>query len=187
MIAEVARERVRLVTALLSVVSLALVFGAAGQQLPTALLPRAPDAVLNAIPHVNVVLSASAIGTIAAGWLAARRGRYDRHRTLMVVSLALFAGFLVLYLYRVALLGPHEFPGPDAVYLYAYLPLLVIHVFLAVVCVPLLYYVALLGLTRSNRELRETAHARVGRVAAALWLVSFALGIVVYAFLNVLY
>jgi len=181
------RDRVRAASAVLGTISLLLVFAAAGQQIPTALLPSAPDAFLDAIPHANAAISLLAIGTITAGWRAIRRGAVDRHRKLMGISAGLFGAFLVLYLYRVALLGPHGFPGPDAVYLYLYLPLLAIHILFAVICVPLLWYVGLLGVTRSVPEIRESAHAKVGRVAAALWLISFSLGVVVYLLLYVVY
>jgi len=181
------RERTRAVAALLSAVSLALVFAAAGGRIPESVLPRASDAVLHAIPHVNTVLSLLAIGTIAAGWRAVRRGRIDRHRRLMVASAGLFGAFLVLYLYRIALEGPTSFPGPDAVYAYLYLPLLAIHILLAMVAIPLVYYAGLLAATRTVPELRESPHPRVGRAAAALWLVSFTLGIVVYLLLYVVY
>jgi putative membrane protein len=105
----------------------------------------------------------------------------------MLLSAALFATFLVLYLYKVTLEGPAEFPGPEAVYRQVYLPVLAVHVLLAVVCIPLLYYVLLLATTRPITALGDTAHARVGRVAAGLWLVSFVLGNVVYALLYVVY
>lgn len=187
MVQHVLREHLRAATAVLSLVSLGLVFAAAGRQVPSGLLPGAPQSVLAAIPHVNAAISLTAIATIAVGWRAVRRGRIERHRKLMLASAGLFAAFLALYLYRVALLGPHPFPGPDAVYLYFYLPLLAVHVVLAVVCVPLLYYVGLLAYTRSIPELQESPHPRVGRVAAALWLVSFAMGVVVYLLLYVVY
>ncbi|AGN02000.1 hypothetical protein L593_10275 [Salinarchaeum sp. Harcht-Bsk1] len=181
------RDRVRAATAVLGTVSLALVFAAAGQRIPTALLPDAPDAVLDTIPHVNAAISLLAIATISLGWRAIRNGRVDRHRKLMVSSAGLFAAFLVLYLYRVSLLGPHGFPGPDAVYLYVYLPLLAIHILLAMVCVPLLWFVGLLGATRTVPEIRQSPHAKYGRIAASLWLISFSLGVVVYLLLYVVY
>jgi putative membrane protein len=99
----------------------------------------------------------------------------------------LFVVFLVLYLYKVSLQGPAPFPGPDTIYRFVYLPTLAIHILLAIVCLPLLYYVVLLALTRPVSELRGTSHARIGRLAASLWLVSFVLGNVVYAFLYVVY
>jgi putative membrane protein len=178
-----ARNNVPALTALLTVVSLALVFGAALRVIPVSLLPQASPATLALVPHVNAVVSTVAIGTIVAGVVSARRGEYRRHRALMVTSLALFATFLVLYLYKVILAGPAPFPGPETVYRLVYLPTLAVHVLLAVVCIPLLYYVALLAATRPISQVFGTRHKRVGRAAASLWLVSFVLGNAVYVML----
>jgi putative membrane protein len=182
-----ARDRVPELTAILSLVSLALVFGAVLGAIPQGAIPRAPAALLAAIPHVNAVVSALAVVTIAAGVVFARRREFRKHRTMMLLSTGLFAVFLVLYLYKVALEGPAEFPGPRTVYRLVYLPLLAVHILLAIVCIPLLYYVLLLATTRPITALTDTAHARVGRVAASLWLLSFVLGNVVYALLYVVY
>lgn len=72
-------------------------------------------------------------------------------------------------------------------YQFVYLPLLAVHIFLAVVCVPLVYYALLLASAYSPAELRQTSHGRIGRYAATLWLVSFSLGIAVYVLLHVVY
>jgi putative membrane protein len=172
-------------TAILTIVSLALVFGAVLGFLPA--LPRAPEAVLDAIPHVNAAISAVAIVTIALGWRSIRDGAIKRHRALMVTSTVLFGTFLVLYLYRISLEGPQSFGGPPVLYQWVYTPILAIHILLAIVCIPLVYYVLLLAGTRPIESIPETAHARVGRVAASLWVVSFSLGIVVYLLLYVLF
>jgi putative membrane protein len=174
-------------TAVLSAVSLALVFAAAMRAIPDAFLPEAPAWLLAAIPHANAVVSLLAIGTILAGVRAIRRGDVGRHRRAMLATTALFATFLVAYLYRVALKGPTPFDGPAAVESFVYLPVLAIHILLAIVCVPLVIYALLLALTHSVSELPETRHPRVGRAAAALWLVSFTLGIIVYAMLYVVF
>ncbi|WP_115863059.1 DUF420 domain-containing protein [Halorussus litoreus] len=171
------------VTGLLTVVSLALVFSAALRVVPAGALPRAPDPVLAAIPHVNAVISTVAFVVIAASWRAIRRGEVERHRNGMLAGVGLFAAFLTLYLYRVAILGPTGYEGPAVIERFVYAPILAIHVLLAVVCIPLLYYVLLLALTKSVSELPATNHPRVGRVAAVLWLTSFALGVVVYLLL----
>jgi len=181
------REHVPAVSGILSVVALALVFAAALQAIPQTLLPRAPDAVLEAIPHVNAVVSATAVGTIVVGVRAIRRGDVARHRAAMLSTTGLFALFLVAYLYRVALLGPSDFSGPPLVEGVIYPGILAVHILLAIVCVPLVIYVLLLALTHSVPELRETRHPTVGRVAAALWLISFTLGVVVYLMLYVLF
>ncbi|MXR19599.1 DUF420 domain-containing protein [Halobacterium bonnevillei] len=182
-----ARRNVTSLTAVLSAVSLALVVAAVRGVVPASLLPRAPDAVLAAIPTVNAVLSAVAIVTILAGVRAIRNGNVSRHRAAMGTSAVLFATFLALYLYRIVVEGTTHFAGPDVVYSFVYLPVLVVHMGLAIVCIPLVYYALLLAGTRDVCEIPATNHARVGRVAAALWLVSFALGIVVYLLLYVVY
>lgn len=183
----VAREHAAAVAALLSALALALVFAVALELVPGGSLPRASDATLAAIPHANAAVSVAAVGTIAAGVRFARRGEYGRHRVAMLASTALFGTFLVLYLYRVAIEGPSDFAGPATLERVLYYPLLVVHVTLAVVCVPLVVYALTLAATRSVRDLFDTHHARVGRVAASLWIVSFTLGVAVYVLLYRLY
>jgi len=178
-----ARDHVPGLAAVLSVVSLGLVFAAAGGAIPRSALPQAPDAVVDAIPHVNAAISLLAIAVIGYGWRAIRRGDVTTHRRAMGAGFLLFVLFLVLYLYKVALEGPTSFPGPAAVEQFVYLPVLAVHILLAIVCVPLLYYVLLLALTRPVEEIPLTDHPRFGRFTATLWLVSFALGVVVYALL----
>lgn len=174
-----ARKHVPALTAILSVVSLALVFGAALQLIPVSALPQ-PEPLLAAIPHLNAVLSLLAIGTIVTGIRAIKRGNVSRHRALMLASFGLFAAFLVLYLYRVSIVGPTPFGGPETIRLFVYLPVLVIHIALAIVCIPVVFYALLLAGTRPIEEIPETNHKRAGRLGAALWLVSFALGLVIY-------
>lgn len=181
------RRHVPALTGLLSVVALALVFAAALRVIPEWILPSAPETVVHAIPHVNAVVSLTAIGTLVTGVRAIRRGDVTRHRRAMLATTGLFAFFLVAYLYRVALEGPTAFTGPDVVAQFLYYPLLAVHILLAVLAVPLVIYVLLLALTHSVAELPETRHPQVGRVAATLWLVSFALGVLVYLMLYVVY
>lgn len=178
-----AREHITGLTVILTVISLALVFGAVGGQIPRWLLPSGPDALLSTIPHVNAAISVTAIAIIWRGWYEIRRGNVTRHRLSMGTGFLLFLLFLVLYLYKVALEGPTEFPGPSGLYTFVYLPILGIHILLAVVCLPLLYYVLLLALTRPVEEIPASNHPRIGRITVVLWLVSFALGLVVYGML----
>ena len=180
------RRHAPAVSGVLSVLALGLVFAAALRVIPEWLLPRAPDAVIAAIPHLNAVVSVAAIGTILVGVRAIRRGDVTRHRRAMLATTGLFTVFLVAYLYRVALEGPTPFEGPPVVEQFVYYPLLGIHVLLAIVCVPLVIYALVLATTHSVSELPETRHPTVGRAAASLWLVSFVLGTAVYLLLYVL-
>jgi len=181
------REHTLAVAAVLSTVALALVFAAALRVVPPELLPRAPTAVVDAIPHVNALVSAVAFVVVVLGVRAIRAGEVEHHRKRMGTAFGLFAVFLVAYLYRVALEGPTAFPGPAAVEQFVYYPVLGIHILLAIVCVPLVIYTLLLALTHSVAELPETRHPTVGKAAASLWLVSFVLGTVVYLMLYVVF
>ncbi|MGM0592436.1 MAG: DUF420 domain-containing protein [Halobacteriota archaeon] len=181
------RDHVPTIATVLTLVSLSLVFGAVLGVIPASAFPRASGATLDAIPHVNAAISALAIVTILGGVRFIRRGDVRSHRVAMLVSVVLFVAFLVLYLYKVVLQGPATFPGPNAVYQFLYLPTLAVHIVLAVICIPLLYYVLLLALTRPVADLARSNHARVGRIAASLWVTSFALGNVVYVLLYVIY
>jgi putative membrane protein len=181
------REQVPALTGVLTVVSLALVFGAVGGAIPSAILPRAPDTVIAAIPRVNALISAAAIVTIVAGIRAIRNGDVTRHQQLMVTTFVLFVTFLVLYLYRITLEGPTDFAGPAAVETYVYFPILAIHILLAIVAIPAVYYVLLLAASYPISELAATNHPRAGKLAATLWLISFSLGIVVYAMLYLVW
>ena len=181
-------RRVPLWTAVLSVVSLAVVFGTVGGFVPESQVPSAPAVVLDAVPTVNVGISLLAIATIGRGWRRIRRGDVDGHRRAMVGAMALFVTFLALYLYRLAAVGgATPFEGPEVVYLYVYLPVLIVHVGLAVLCLPLLFYALLLATVHSPAALRRTRHASAGRIVAPLWIASFALGIVVYLLTHVAY
>lgn len=181
-----ARDNVPALTGLLTIVSLALVFGAVLRIIPASMLPHV-EPLVAIVPHVNAVISLVAIGTICAGWYFIRQGEIKKHRRAMVTSFVLFAVFLALYLYRVSLEGPTPFTGPEMIKMYVYLPLLAIHILLAIICIPLLYYVLLLAATRPVSEIYETNHRRVARIAAPLWLISFTLGVVVYGMLYVVY
>ena len=185
---EIVRARVRehvLGTAtLLSAVSLALVFAAALRVVPAEALPQAPTTIVDAIPHVNAAVSAVALVLIVSGVRAIHQGNVERHQKRMGSAFGLFVVFLVGYLYRVALVGPTEFPASGLIETVYHL-ILGVHITLAVVCVPLLFYTLLLAWSHPVTEIPQTNHRTVGRIAAPLWAISFALGVVVYLLVYV--
>ena len=180
------RDHVPLLTAVLSVVALGLIFSAVGDLIPAWLLPRS-ERLVELVPHLNAALSVGAIAAIISGWRAIQDGAVETHRRRMLVAFGLFGAFLALYLYRITLAGTTEFPGPEAIYQFVYLPMLAIHILLAIVCVPLLFYVLLLAVSRPVEEIYRSRHRSVGQIAAVLWLISFSLGIAVYVMLYVVY
>lgn len=178
-------SRIRLaITSALSLFLVGLVVLVAGGRVTAEWLPQPSTAFVSAIPHINVLISLAAMSTILFGWAAIRRGDVRQHRLAMSFATLLFACFLSLYLYRLAIRGgPTPFTGPRELYRAVYLPVLLGHIAIAIVCIPLVVHVLSLGLTVSIEQLERTNHARIGRPAATLWLLSFGLGIVVYVLL----
>lgn len=101
----------------------------------------------------------------------------------MPSALGLISLFLVMYVTRIYLGGIKEFPGPESVYIYIYLPVLVIHLALSIICIQPVLYVALIGLTHRIEDIPSTKHKYIGRIAVPMWIVSLALGLVVYVML----
>ncbi|WP_254862489.1 DUF420 domain-containing protein [Halovivax gelatinilyticus] len=178
------RTRPRTVTIALTLVGYALVVGTFTFELP--IYPDLTQTQVNWLTHAIAAINAATTVLLVAGWYLIRRGRVDAHRRAMIGAFSLILGFLVVYLVRVGGGGEKYFVGPDSVY-YAYLAMLGIHVLLSIVAVPVVLYALVLGLSHTPAELRETVHARVGRVAAASWIVSLVLGVVTYLLLNHVY
>ena len=101
----------------------------------------------------------------------------------MPSALGLISLFLVMYVTRIFLGGIKEFSGPESIYYYVYLPVLIVHLTLSIICIQPVLYVALIGFTHRIENIPRTRHRLVGRVAVSSWILSLALGLVVYVML----
>lgn len=178
------RARPRAITAVLSVVGYVLVGGALGGFLP--LFPELSRSTVNLFSHLIAGVNTLALASLLAGVYFIRTGQVERHRAAMLTAFTLILVFLVLYLWKTGGGFEKAILATGAVRV-VYLAMLGVHIFLSVVSVPVVLYAAILGLTHTPSELRETSHARVGRAAATAWAVSLALGILTYVLLNHVY
>jgi len=187
-----ARANPRQVTAVLSVVGYVLVALAFTDLAP---FPSVSDDTVILLGDAIAVVNTAALTAIVLGYRYIRRGDVRKHRAAMLTAFALILLFLVLYLTKVGggferslVVEQSHFLGAYAgIVKPAYLVMLAIHIFLSVVAVPVVLHAVVLGLTHSPVELRETVHARVGRIAAAAWGLSLFLGVVTYFLLNHVY
>lgn len=136
------------------------------------------------LPHAIAFVNALSLVLLIAGWWFIRNGHIKLHRIAMPSALGLIFMFLVMYVTRVFLGGIKEFPGPENLYYFVYLPILTVHLVLSIICVQPVVYVALIGLTHRVEDIPLTRHRRVGRIAVPAWILSLALGLVVYVMLN---
>lgn len=179
------RERPLGATVLLSAVGYALVLGTFLLDLP--FYPDLSNGQVRLLAHVIALINASATVLLVGGWYWIRENEIDRHRWAMTGAFAMILLFLVVYLLKVGGGGERQIVDvTDSVRL-VYRAMLGVHILLSIVAVPVVIYALILGLTHTPAELRETAHARVGRIAAASWVVSLVLGVITYVMLNHLY
>jgi len=171
-------------TVVLSAVGYAVVIATFAGVLP---YPNVSLDAVNVMAHAIAAVNTVTLLTILAGVRWIRRGEVAKHRKAMLSAFTLIIVFLLIYLFKVGGGGTKEFVGPTLVRNYLYLPMLAVHLILSIVSVPVVIYAVVLGLTHTPDELRETAHARVGRIAAGAWSLSLFLGVIAYVLLNHVY
>lgn len=150
---------------------------------PSAVQSDFVTQLLVILPHAIAFVNALALMLLVVGWWFIRNGYVKLHRIAMPSALGLISLFLVMYLTRIYLGGIKEFPGPESIYYYVYLPILIIHLTLSIICIQPVLYVALIGFTHRIENIPRTRHRMVGRIAVPLWILSLALGLVVYVML----
>jgi putative membrane protein len=180
---QAARAHPRRATALLSLVGYVLVATAFAPGMP---FPSIPDAAVLILGDAIAVVNTLALGTILVGVYFIRQDDVRRHRAAMLTAFALILVFLAMYLVKVGG-GFEKAILATGIVRNAYLVMLAIHILLSALAVPVVIHAVVLGLTHTPDELRDTIHARVGRLAVAAWSLSLFLGIVTYLLLNHVY
>ncbi len=192
-VSDYARANPRRVTVVLSVVGYALVAAAFSGVVP--LFPPLSDETVLLFSDAIAVVNTLALTSLLAGAALIKRGDVRKHRAAMLTAFALICVFLVLYLWKVGGGFEKSIVIEEGQFLAAYagvveplyLLMLAIHIILSVVAVPVVLYAITLGLTHTPAELRETSHAKYGRIAVTAWSLSLFLGVVTYWMLNHVY
>lgn len=179
-----ARDHPRALTAVLTVVGYVVVVGTLYGDV--GLYPEIPRGTVETLSAAIAVVNALTIGCLVAGWYWIRSGEVRKHRLAMSSAFTLILLFLVFYLLKTGGGGRKEIVA-GAPLRSLYLGMLAVHILLSVLSVPLVLYAITLGTTHTPAELRETPHARVGRLAVSAWLISLVLGVVAYLMLAFFY
>jgi putative membrane protein len=130
-----------------------------------------------ALPAVNALLNTASACFLVAAYIAIRRGRRARHRTLMLAAVATSTLFLISYLTYHAHAGTTRFTGSAPVRT-VYLAILATHTVLATVIVPLVI-VTLAQALRGD----FVRHRRIARYTFPIWLYVSVTGVVIYLLL----
>ena len=131
------------------------------------------------LPALDAVLNALCAVFLLVGFRYIKRGEITKHRNSMFGAFIVSSAFLVAYIVNHVLHGdmlfPREHPTARFVYLFV---LLLPHIFLAVVCLPMILITFFLSLTG-----RFPAHRKLARWTFPIWLYVSVSGVVVYAML----
>ncbi|MFO7927477.1 MAG: DUF420 domain-containing protein [Halobacteriota archaeon] len=179
-----ARDHPRALAAFLTIVGYVVVIGTLYADL--GIYPEITESTVDLLAHAISVVNAATIVCLVLGIRWIRADEVEKHRTAMIAAFVLILLFLVMYLLKTGGGGRKEIVA-GAPLRSLYLGSLGVHIFLSVVAVPFVLYAITLGLTHTPTELRQTAHAKVGRVAVTAWLVSLVLGLLAYGMLTFYY
>ncbi len=129
------------------------------------------------LPHVNVILNATAATLLVIGLLLIKQGNEKLHKRVMISAFCVSVLFLTCYLIKYGAAGDKKFPKSDypAVYSTLYYAILASHVPLAIT-VPFLAGGSIyLGLTD-----RRNQHRKLVRWTFPIWMYVSITGIIIY-------
>lgn len=126
------------------------------------------------LPNLNALLNGLAAIALIVGYYFIRNHRIAAHRASMFTAFVFSSLFLVSYIANHALHGDTLYPVHSPVYYYAYLPILISHIILAIVALPVVLITFFLSLSG-----RIPLHRKVARFTFPLWLYVSVTGVVV--------
>ena len=131
------------------------------------------------LPALDAVLNALCAVFLLIGFNFIRTRKITAHRNSMFGAFVVSSVFLVAYIVNHVLHGDMLFPKthPTARFIYLWV-LLTPHIFLAIVCLPMILITFFLSLTG-----RFPAHRKLARWTFPLWLYVSVSGVIVYAML----
>jgi putative membrane protein len=132
---------------------------------------------LSFLPALNALLNALCTVALVAGFNFIRKRNIAAHRASMFTAFIFSSLFLASYITNYALHGEIHFQGVGAIR-WVYFPLLISHIFLAVVALPMILITFFLSLSG-----RFPAHRKLARWTFPIWLYVSVTGVIVYAML----
>jgi putative membrane protein len=130
------------------------------------------------LPALNALLNALAAIALTAGFAFIRAQKVGAHRAAMFTAFIFSSVFLACYITNYALHGESHFPKDAGAVRWIYFPLLISHIFLAVVALPMILITFFLSLSG-----RFPQHKKIARWTFPIWLYVSVTGVVVHLML----
>lgn len=130
---------------------------------------------------VNACINSAVSVLLVLGYVLVRQQKYEAHKNVMFVAIALSAGFLVTYIAHHLFAGETKFGGEGPIRT-IYLVLLTSHIILAAIILPVILFTAYRSLTGEFGK-----HKKIARYTFPLWLYVSVTGVIVYLLISPYY
>jgi putative membrane protein len=130
---------------------------------------------------VNAVINTIVSILLVAALIAVKKGKYQMHKSLMMLAIAFSVLFLLSYIAHHLLAGNTPFGGQGSIR-YVYFFILITHIFLAAVILPFILFTAYRGLTGEWPR-----HRKLAKITWPIWFYVSVTGVIVYLMISPYY
>lgn len=131
---------------------------------------------------INAIINSMVSVLLVWALVAVKKKQYELHKKLMFAAIVLSSLFLVSYIGHHLLAGETKYGGEHNGLYYAYLIILITHIFLATVILPFILFTAYRALTGEYGR-----HKKLAKYTWPLWLYVSVTGVMVYLFISPYY
>ncbi len=142
---------------------------------------------------ISLTLEFLVTAVFFAGYYFAKKRNFKLHPKFMATAFGLDVAFLVSYMVKSLVEGRTEFAGPQQVYKFVYLPVVVFHSLISIVVLVMAAFMVYNGIKNFDRRnftmnpANVSKHRKMGKVTLITWIFSFVSGLAVYILLYVVY
>jgi putative membrane protein len=130
---------------------------------------------------INAMINSIVSILLLAALNAVKKGNYQAHKNMMILSMVLSILFLVSYIAHHLLSGNTAYGGTGVIR-YFYFFILITHIFLAAVILPFILFTAYRGLTAE-----WPLHRKLAKITWPIWFYVSVTGVVVYVMISPYY
>lgn len=130
---------------------------------------------------INAVINSIVTVLLLAALIAVKNGRYELHKNIMMIAMALSVLFLLSYVAHHLLAGDTKFGGVGSIR-YVYFFILITHIVLAAIILPFILFTAYRALIGEYK-----VHKKLARITWPIWFYVSLTGPIIYSLISPYY
>jgi putative membrane protein len=129
----------------------------------------------------NAIINSTVALLLLLGLFAAKNGKYERHKKLMLTAIFLSLLFLISYICHHLFAGDTKFGGEGSIR-YFYFFILITHIILAAIILPFILFTAYRALINENER-----HRKIAKITWPIWFYVAVTGPIIYLMISPYY